>query len=624
VSVADPVSLRRRELWSLAAEPGPGQAVMDAAGRLWVVDRAGGGLTRLGEGGRAQSAEGDSRSRLVLVQGRPVLVDLSGSRLGRLEDSGRVRSWSCLEIRPSDEVQVLGSASSPRVFAAVRATGTLVASGVDGDDCSRSVAVGSPGDVFGPLVESGGFVFVPNLTTGRAVVVDVAAWTATPIDLLKPGKGLELLAKDGFVFYNDRDGERAGVISFDGRLWRAGKSLSKYDPSDTGAGLLAAESDKGKVGKSKPPPDEPRRKAPDERQPPEPPDTGQPQPPPADGDAAPPPPPPPGGDPTPPPGGDPTPPPGGDPTPPPPPPESVRVTVQVSGQGSVSASPPPATGPSSCAAGQDCAFEYQAGTTVTLRLQAEPGWNFTGAGGCDREGGSGATRTCTVTVDADRTITARWEQQTRRLTVQVVGDGTGRVTGSGFSCTGNCSRSFTEGTSVTLTADPTGRSRFEGWTRCDTESGPTCRVTLDSDKTVRATFSRIPDTTPPEVSLSVNGRRGPDHITLSGNQRTLTLVAQATDAESEVTRTGISSNLIHMVCRNDADEESTEESGPPQPSSSSDTVRATLNMASLCPSAFPILKGATFEFEPEATSAGGTVRAGSGEDAVTVVYDENG
>ncbi len=178
-SVTDPVSLRVRERLSLAAQPGPGQSVVDAAGRLWVVDGSAGGLTWFDGGRRARSAVADAGGRLVVVQGRPVLVDPSRARLGALSGAGGVRSWSCLEVRAGDRVQLLGSGSAPWVFAAVSGSGTLVASAVGRDDCRLSVPVGEPGDQFGPLVEVGGYVFVPNRTTGKVAVVDVTGSCST-------------------------------------------------------------------------------------------------------------------------------------------------------------------------------------------------------------------------------------------------------------------------------------------------------------------------------------------------------------------------------------------------------------------------------------------------------------
>jgi hypothetical protein len=245
-SIADPKTLAVRAKLSLAAQPGSGQSVVDSAGRLWVVD--GGGLTWFDGGDKHVRTEvGDAGSRLVLVQGQPVLVDPLRRRLGSVGAAGSVGAWSCLDVRAGDGAQVLGSSVSAQVYGVVPQTGSLVVGGLGRDDCATSVEVGKPGDAFGPLVEVGRYVFVPNRTSGRTVVVEVEArQVVASLDVVAPGAKLELTAKDGLVFYNDLDGDRAGVIKFDGEQWRQGKDLRKYNRSDLGAGILTPAGQDGK------------------------------------------------------------------------------------------------------------------------------------------------------------------------------------------------------------------------------------------------------------------------------------------------------------------------------------------------------------------------------------------
>ncbi|MEV4509131.1 hypothetical protein AB0K00_09275 [Dactylosporangium sp. NPDC049525] len=250
-SVTDPVSLKVRQRLSLAAQPGAEQSVVDKAGRLWLIDPATGSLTWFDDGKQVKPGGADAASRLVLVQGRPVLVDAAHSRIGALDDDGGVEHWNCLDVRSGDRAQLLGSSTGNHVFAAVSASGTLLISAVGHDDCGRSVDVGAPGDTFGPLVESGGFVFVPNRTSGHTVVVDVAAArVAADLKVVDPGRRLELLAKDGFVFYNDLDGDRAGVIRLDGEQWRLGKALKKFGAGDPQ--LLTGDGDAGQTSNPNP------------------------------------------------------------------------------------------------------------------------------------------------------------------------------------------------------------------------------------------------------------------------------------------------------------------------------------------------------------------------------------
>jgi hypothetical protein len=236
---ADPVTLRVRDRLSLAARPGAGQSVVDSAGRLWLVDADRGGLTWFDGAGKHVHAVGDASSKLVLVQGRPVLVNPKTGRVGRIAADGSVPSWSCLDVRAGDDVRLLGSAVSDRVYAVVPATGTLVEAGLGRDDCTASIEVGKPGDSFGPLVQTAGFVLVPDRTSGKTLIVDPAVGqVVADFAVVKPGARFELVAKDGLVFYNDLDGVDAGVIRLDGERWTLGRALRKYNPSNAGAGLL--------------------------------------------------------------------------------------------------------------------------------------------------------------------------------------------------------------------------------------------------------------------------------------------------------------------------------------------------------------------------------------------------
>lgn len=77
------------------------------------------------------------------------------------------------------------------------------------------------------------------------------------------------------------------------------------------------------------------------------------------------------------------------------------------------------------------------------------------------------------------------------LTVSKEGTGTGMVTSApaGISCGGDCSESFDEGSSVTLTAQPDGTSIFVGWGGdCTGTTNPTM-VIVDKAKTCTASFT---------------------------------------------------------------------------------------------------------------------------------------
>src|SRR5882672_6055843 len=52
-----------------------------------------------------------------------------------------------------------------------------------------------------------------------------------------------------------------------------------------------------------------------------------------------------------------------------------------------------------------------------------------------------------------------------------------------------CSESYDSSSTVTLTATPAAGSTVAGWFGCDTVSGATCTVTMNSARTVTATFT---------------------------------------------------------------------------------------------------------------------------------------
>jgi alpha-tubulin suppressor-like RCC1 family protein len=92
---------------------------------------------------------------------------------------------------------------------------------------------------------------------------------------------------------------------------------------------------------------------------------------------------------------------------------------------------------------------------------------------------SGASASTTLTVVGEA-----------NLTVFRTGAGTGIVTSSpaGINCGTDCSEAYASGTVVTLTASAASDSTFAGWSGCDTVSGATCTVTVDSGRTATAAF----------------------------------------------------------------------------------------------------------------------------------------
>ena len=140
--------------------------------------------------------------------------------------------------------------------------------------------------------------------------------------------------------------------------------------------------------------------------------------------------------------------------------------------------------------GSTCSATLDIGTPVSLSATPDAGMVFSGwSGACT---GTGA---CSFTLTANATATATFAPAPApapsKYTLSVVKSGSGSVTSkpSGISCGTLCSASFSSGTSVTLTAKPSSRKVvFAGWTGACSGTALTCKVTMNANQSVTATF----------------------------------------------------------------------------------------------------------------------------------------
>jgi IPT/TIG domain-containing protein/List-Bact-rpt repeat protein len=162
------------------------------------------------------------------------------------------------------------------------------------------------------------------------------------------------------------------------------------------------------------------------------------------------------------------------------------------GNGSLTSSSSPASA-TQINCGATCSASYGVGTVVTLTATAAAGSVQTGWTGCDTASGA----TCTVTMNAARTVTATFAVQTFTLSVRksslLLGNGTvtsssSPASSSQINCGSTCSASYVSGTVVTLRAAPAFLSSFSGWSGCDTVSGTTCTVAMNRARSVTANF----------------------------------------------------------------------------------------------------------------------------------------
>jgi Divergent InlB B-repeat domain len=168
--------------------------------------------------------------------------------------------------------------------------------------------------------------------------------------------------------------------------------------------------------------------------------------------------------------------------------------------------------------GNKCAASYTAGTAVTLTAKAASGSTFsTWTGAC-----GGAAPTCTVTATGNVGVGATFVvappsgggggggaagggggggaagggggggAAAASFTVSIARSNKGTVTSdaAGISCGNICTAKFAQGTSVTLTATPPVGLLFLGWGGACSGTAPTCTMSITSNMSVQANFSK--------------------------------------------------------------------------------------------------------------------------------------
>ena len=158
----------------------------------------------------------------------------------------------------------------------------------------------------------------------------------------------------------------------------------------------------------------------------------------------------------------------------------LTVHKSGTGRGTITSSP------SSIDCGGTCSASLPQGTVIMLTATAEYGATLSTWTGCDSVDGN----TCAVTMDSNRTVTATFDIVYKDLTIHKSGTGHGTITSSPspIDCGGTCSASLPQGTVIMLTATAEYGATLSTWTGCDSVDGNTCAVTMDSNRTVTATF----------------------------------------------------------------------------------------------------------------------------------------
>ena len=209
---------RRGEPQRLAERIRPGNVVADVRGRVWAVDDETGDLVSLAGNERRQSSGAGRNARLAITENQPAVVDPErGTVELRSPESGAVVRTVRADLRADDTLAVSGSEDRSRVLVVNSTRGELITCTFDTGTCAEPVHVSAPGADLGNPVEVGNHAIVPDYSTGEATVIDLGtARIVSRRDLFSRPTRFELLTHDGIVFFNDPNGNAAGVLDLTG------------------------------------------------------------------------------------------------------------------------------------------------------------------------------------------------------------------------------------------------------------------------------------------------------------------------------------------------------------------------------------------------------------------------
>src|SRR3989338_6170383 len=161
------------------------------------------------------------------------------------------------------------------------------------------------------------------------------------------------------------------------------------------------------------------------------------------------------------------------------------LTVEAQGDGYVDSYP------SGILCGAACVESYNTGTVMTLTAHPNEGATFAKWGGCDSFSGM----VCTVGLESDRTVVATFSGEVKsEYNLRVYRTGSpGVVRSDPFSiyCGSICvydEAKFDVGSVVNVIATPNPGYKFIEWSGDCSGTSPICTLTMDSGKTVTATF----------------------------------------------------------------------------------------------------------------------------------------
>jgi hypothetical protein len=221
--------------------PAPG-AVETAAiapdGTLWTTDERSPEVSsyRDGELQSRRAVRGGEGADVVIAGDTPVVIPRTGESAVALGVSGASELSLCAGITGAADLLLAGSEPGDKWVMAVNPTaGILTVADLESGECpSIALGVASSAPRYGPPVAHGHRVFVADTVAGTAIVVDPSKTdpVVARVDLDLPGKPFLLFAVNGFVWFDEPNGDTAGVITDDLRARIVSKAQGDGAPRD--------------------------------------------------------------------------------------------------------------------------------------------------------------------------------------------------------------------------------------------------------------------------------------------------------------------------------------------------------------------------------------------------------
>ncbi|MDY8137865.1 InlB B-repeat-containing protein [Aquimarina sp. 2201CG5-10] len=193
------------------------------------------------------------------------------------------------------------------------------------------------------------------------------------------------------------------------------------------------------------------------------------------------------------------------------------LTINATGNGNVT----PASGST-----------YNDGTTATLTATPAIGYQFDGWSG----DATGTTNPLSLTMDADKTVTATFSQIQYTLVVNTTGSGNVTLSPAGGT--------YTNGQVVTITATANQNWQFDGWSGDASGSTNPLQVTINGNTTIMATFS--------DPTLGINDQEFPVAFTVYPNPVVDKMYIKTDEVISSIRLYSILGNEIKVLDTNNA------------------------------------------------------------------------